>query len=301
MVDYIGSDEHDRVTYIFHHIPFVTDHSVVMQSSTCGTRIGTPTNNDVAAHHKNGRLATQGGARSEMERRHSQHDAMLDAGLEVQRACHRHATHETMRHDPGATTRHETSNGDDDGKQRLRDELHAARTQQQRTLVRRRLWQARRAIRAERQRQRLGQVLTHLGQGGWGKRDIMKVPPGLTILHNDNGAETAAPQEIAQKATEYYNSLFGPVQDDDGEGPGYGANVHELLHSDYNLWEWGIGVTSEHITAALTRCPRNKTTGWGDITTEQWQLAVNTNEEVVAALVRAINCSSRTSIRHRRT
>lgn len=38
-------------------------------------------------------------------------------------------------------------------------------------------------IRAEKQRQRLSQVLTNLSQGGWGKRDISTTQPGLTVLH----------------------------------------------------------------------------------------------------------------------
>lgn len=104
--------------------------------------------------------------------------------------------------------------------------------------VRRRLWQARHMIRSERQRQRFGQALTHRGQVGRGTRDVTKTPPGLTMLHNDDGCTTTAQQDIAARATEYYGRLFGPPQDDDNEDTGYGMNLNELLRRLVGVEHW---------------------------------------------------------------
>lgn len=272
MIDYVGSDlstaRGARQGYVFHHIAFVPDHSTVMQSYDMWDE-------DWNADEKRCRTQ-QKPIGWQIKQEHAQKwnddDDLQNMMQEWTPAWKYVDLANVMKH----TKRYGANRAQRRGmprhtetmtERKLRDELHTARKQQQRTQVCRRLWQARRTIRAERQRQRRGQVLTHLGQGGLGKRDIMKVPLGLTTtLHNDDGTKTTAQQEIAAKATAYYSALLGPLQYDEAEDTGYGVNMHEFLNGEYDLREWCIGVTSENATAALSRCPSNKTTGRDEIT-----------------------------------
>lgn len=63
-----------------------------------------------------------------------------------------------------------------------------------------------------------------------------------------------------------------------------------MLKNEYNLWEDGIGVTAADLYEAMKRCPKKKTTGRDGITTEQWNLAADTNSDVAAAMACAMNC-----------
>lgn len=110
------------------------------------------------------------------------------------------------------------------------------------------------------------------------------------MLYNDDGSKTTAQEDIATKATMYYGELSAPHQNDENEDTGYMMVLSDLLANQYDLWEWNMGVTGEDIKTALERCPRSKTMGRDDITTEQWQMAVETNDDVAAAMAWATNC-----------
>lgn len=115
---------------------------------------------------------------------------------------------------------------------------------------------------------------------------MTKTPPRWTVLNND-GSKTTDQRVIADKAMQYCGGLFAPQGDDNANADGdtgYQMRMDQLLEGQYDLWQWNIGVASEDFKAALARFPRNKTTGRGEITTEQWNMAVETNEEVAAAM-----------------
>lgn len=109
------------------------------------------------------------------------------------------------------------------------------------------MWQARPQIRAERRRQRLGHVPQHLGQGGWGKKDITSTPAGLTVLHTDDGCRLTNAKEIAQQATKYYTQLFAPEITDDSEETGYGMTMRQMLEQEYDLWDDNITTSADMV------------------------------------------------------
>lgn len=111
------------------------------------------------------------------------------------------------------------------------------------------------------------------------------------MLRNADGSKTTTQQDIATKATGYHGRLFVPLQADDCDAADDdGMTLRELLMNEFDLWEWQSGVTIEDVKTALGRCPRHKTTGRDEITTEQWHMVAITNEQVAAAMAWATSC-----------
>lgn len=143
----------------------------------------------------------------------------------------------------------------------LRDKLHTATTENERTKVRRQLWDERRRIQNEKARQRMTHVLSNLSQGGWGTRALAARMTGMTTLKNDDGTTTTTTRDIVRAATTYYSDVFAPTTTiDDDNDCGYGCTVNELIDTSYDLWEHDIAITANMIFDATRTCPRNKTT-----------------------------------------
>lgn len=174
--------------------------------------------------------------------------------------------------------------------QRLRDQLHQATTQENKTKVRRRTWEERRRIQTEKARHRMGRVLANLRQGGWGKKDLSTNMTGMTTQNHDDGSITTTTKDIAAAATRYYGGLFVPMStDDDARNYGYDQNLKHFINQHFDLWEYDMAITAEIVFDAACACPRNKTTGRDRLATEMWKAALTTQPEVGAAFAWRMN------------
>lgn len=151
MIDYVRSGQRmaKRASqgYVSHHIPFVTDHSAVMQAYDMWDE-GWNAGEHVAEWNADINHMMQEWT-PVWKYRHLVNPMKYMEKYGMTRAQRR-----------GLARHNETTT-----EKRARGERHATQTQKHSTQVCRRLWQARCKIRAERQPLRFGQVLTHQDGG----------------------------------------------------------------------------------------------------------------------------------------
>lgn len=134
----------------------------------------------------------------------------------------------------------------------LRERLHAARAQQERTETKRQLWTACRQIGTERQGLRLTQVLGDPGKGGWGKQNTIAAPQGSGATgkrRQNGGRRLTRDEDVSTQATMYSVALLSPQVSDDTEETGYACNLNQLRQAQYDLWEYTVLVSADMVYA----------------------------------------------------
>lgn len=168
--------------------------------------------------------------------------------------------------------------------QHLRAQSRTAPTQAGREHVRHALWHEGHHIKREKTTAGWSRVLQHHRHGRWGRRDMLKKTQVMIQLDEtgDQGSMTTIrnPMDIANRAHAHYDSLFNPCRCT-AENVGEGRMVQSLLSEEHQLWYYdGASITAEDILAAADTCPTNKTCGRDRLTTEQWQTALATHQDL---------------------